>query len=116
MEILRDLSLGHIWLSQEAYIEKISKLADHRRIYSTPMSSDELLFNQKHASLAEIQKYQRKIGSLLFAAIFIRSNIAFAISRLAKVLNNPSSTHYKAADHMLIYLYNIRQLFLRFGG
>jgi hypothetical protein len=26
MEILQDLSLGHIWLNQEAYIEKIAKL------------------------------------------------------------------------------------------
>jgi hypothetical protein len=52
---------------------------------------------------------------LLFAAIFIRTNIAFAILRLAKVLNNSSLTHYKAADRVLMYLYNIRQLFLRFG-
>jgi hypothetical protein len=80
------------------------------------MSSNELLPNQKHASPAEIQKYQRKIGSLLFAAISIRPNIAFAISRLAKILNNPSSTHHKAANRVLMYLYNIRQLFLRFSG
>jgi hypothetical protein len=116
MEILRDLPLGHIWLGQEAYIEKISKLADYWRIYLTPISSDELLPNQKHALLAEIQKYQRKIGFLLFAVISIRPDIAFAISRLARILNNPSLTHYKAADRMLIYLYNTRQLFLRFGG
>jgi hypothetical protein len=31
-------------------------------------------------------------------------------------LNNPSLTYYKAADRSLMYLYNIRQLFLRFGG
>jgi hypothetical protein len=31
-------------------------------------------------------------------------------------LNNLSLAHYKAADRALIYLYNIRQLFLRFGG
>jgi hypothetical protein len=54
MEILRDLLLEHIWLSQKAYIEKIAKLANHRRIYSTPMSSNELLPNQKHASPAKI--------------------------------------------------------------
>jgi hypothetical protein len=29
MEILRNLPLGHIWLSQKAYIEKIAKLADY---------------------------------------------------------------------------------------
>jgi hypothetical protein len=116
MEILRNLPSEHIWLGQKAYIEKIANLANHRKIYSTPMSSNELLPNQKHASPAKIQNYQRKIGLLLFAAIFIRPNIAFAISRLAKFLNNPSLAHYKAADRALIYLYNTRQLFLRFGG
>jgi hypothetical protein len=108
MEILRDLPLEHIWLGQEAYIEKIAKLADHRRIYLTPMSSNELLLNQKHASPAKIQNYQRKIGLLLFAAIFIRSNIAFAILRLARFLNNLSLAYYKAIDRALIYLYNTR--------
>jgi hypothetical protein len=116
MEILRDLPLGHIWLGQEAYIEKIAKLADHRRIYLTPISSNELLPNQKHASPAKIQNYQRKIDLLLFTIIFIRLNIAFAISRLAKFLNNPNLAHYKTADRALMYLYNTRQLFLRFGG
>jgi hypothetical protein len=116
MKILRNLPSGHIWLSQEAYIEKIAKLANYRKIYSTPMSSNELLPNQKHALLAKIQNYQRKIGLLLFAAIFIRPDIAFAILRLAKFLNNFNSAHHKAANRALMYLYNIRQLFLRFGG
>jgi hypothetical protein len=53
---------------------------------------------------------------LLFAAISIRLNIAFAISQLAKFLNNLNSAYHKAADRALMYLYNIRQLFLRFGG
>jgi hypothetical protein len=116
MEILRNLPSEHIWLGQKAYIEKIAKLADHQRIYLTPISSNELLPNQKHASPAKIQNYQRKIGSLLFAAIFIRPNITFAISRLTKFLNNPNLAHYKAANRALMYLYNTRQLFLRFGG
>jgi hypothetical protein len=116
MEILWNLSLGHIWLGQEAYIEKIAKLADYRKIYSTFMSSNELLSNQKHALSAEIENYQRKIGFLLFAAIFIPPNIAFAILRLTKFLNNPSLAYYKAADRALKYLYNTRQLFLRFNG
>jgi hypothetical protein len=116
MEILRDLLLGHIWLGQKAYIKKIAKFANYRRIYSTPMSSNELLPNQKHASLAKIQNYQRKIGLLLFAAISTPPNIAFAILRLAKFLNNLSLAYHKAANRALMYLYNIRQLFLRFGG
>jgi hypothetical protein len=116
MKILRNLLLEYMWLSQEAYIKKIAKLSDYRKIYLTPMSSNELLPNQKHALLAKIQNYQRKIGLLLFATIFIRPNITFAILRLAKFLNNFSSAYHKAADRALMYLYNIRQLFLRFGG
>jgi hypothetical protein len=116
MEILQNLPLGHIWLGQEAYIEKIAKLADYRRIYLTPISSNKLLPNQKHALPVKIQNYQRKIGSLLFATISIRPDIAFAISRLAKFLNNPNLAYYKAINRALMYLYNIRQLFLRFGG
>jgi hypothetical protein len=57
MEILRNLLLEHIWLGQEAYIEKIAKLADYRKIYLTPISSNELLPNQKHASPSKIQNY-----------------------------------------------------------
>jgi hypothetical protein len=116
MEILRDLPSEHIWLGQKAYIEKIAKLANYRKIYLTPISSNELLPNQKHASPAKIQNYQRKISLLLFATISIRPNIAFAISRLARFLNNPSLAYHKAADRALIYLYNTRQLFLHFGG
>jgi hypothetical protein len=116
MEILRNLPLEHIWLNQKAYIEKIAKLANYRRIYLTPISSNELLPNQKHALPAKIQNYQRKIGLLLFAAMFTRPNIAFAISRLAKFLNNPNSAYHKAANYALIYLYNIRQLSLHFSG
>jgi hypothetical protein len=57
MEILRNLPLEHIWLSQEAYIEKIAKLADYRKIYLTLISSNELLPNQKHILPAKIQNY-----------------------------------------------------------
>jgi hypothetical protein len=116
MEILQDLPSEYIWLSQKAYIEKIAKLANYRKIYLTLMSSNELLPNQKHALLAKIQNYQRKIGLLLFAAIFIRPNIAFVISRLARFLNNPNLAYHKAANRALMYLYNTRQLFLHFGG
>jgi hypothetical protein len=53
---------------------------------------------------------------LLFATISIRPDIAFATSQLAKFLNNLSLAHHKAADRALMYLYNTRQLSLRFGG
>jgi hypothetical protein len=70
MEILRDLPLGHIWLSQEAYIEKIAKLANYRRIYSTPVSSNELLPNQ---STLHRQKYRTTSEKL--ASCFLQPHL-----------------------------------------
>jgi hypothetical protein len=93
MKVLRDRRNRLIWLGQEAYFEKIAKLATNRKIYQTPMGATKLLARITHALPAEIQLYQRKIGSILFAAIFTRPNVAFAVSRLAKFLSNPSLMH-----------------------
>jgi hypothetical protein len=80
------------------------------------MGAEELLSRKFMAALLEIQAYQRKIGSLLFAAVSIRPDIAFATSRLARFLINLSHKHQQAADRALIYLLHIRHLLLQFGG
>jgi hypothetical protein len=56
------------------------------------------------ADPAEINKFQRKIGSLLFAAVTTQPDIAFATSRLAQFLSNPGPQHHEAADQVLLYL------------
>lgn len=67
-----------IWLSQEAYIMKIyNELAPAlrtSRIPSTPMDILELLplLENEDVSDASRTLYQRKVGSLLFAAIATR--------------------------------------------
>jgi hypothetical protein len=93
MKIARNRSNQKIWLSQEAYIEKIAKLATKKTAYPVSMGAEELLPRKFMAAPLEIQAYQRKIGSLLFAAVSTRPNIAFATSRLAKFLINPSHKH-----------------------
>jgi hypothetical protein len=57
MEVLRDRRNRLIWLGQEAYLEKIAKLATNRKIYQTPMGAAELLARTTHASPTEIQLY-----------------------------------------------------------
>jgi hypothetical protein len=49
----------------------------------------------------------------LFAAITTRLDIAFATSRLARFLINPSKEHYAAADRVLLYLNEIKSLALK---
>ena len=80
--------------------------------HDTPMAAVELKPYTGYATPSEINKYQRKIGSLLFAAVTIRPDIAFATSRLARFLTNPSTKHYNAADWVLLYLLKTKWIVL----
>jgi len=53
---------------------------------------------------------------MLYAAVTTRIDIAFAVSRLAQFLTNPSPEHHAAADRVLLYLYRYRGLGLQLGG
>ena len=81
-----------------------------------PMSREELMPYEDRASYSETNLYQRKIGSLLYAAVTTRPDIAFATSRLARFLTNPSPKHHAAADRVLAYLKRYRDYGLQFGG
>ncbi|PVH91123.1 hypothetical protein DM02DRAFT_606803, partial [Periconia macrospinosa] len=77
MEITRDRSHRQIFLSQSSYIDKIAKLIDRQDLrHDTPMTAIELKPNEKLAPYADANRYQRKIGSLLFAAVTTRPDIA----------------------------------------
>ena len=90
MEIIRQRDQRLIQLSQAAYIDKIDRLIDKRDCrHDTPMAAVELKPRTGLATSSQINKYQRKIGSLLFAAVTTRPDVAFATSRLARFLSNP---------------------------
>ena len=117
VEIIRDRDNQLIQLSQAAYVEKISRLADQKDIcYNTPMTSAELKPRKGLATPSEINNYQRKIGSLLFAAITTRPDIAFATSRLARFMMNPGLEHHDGAHRVLLYLSNTKNRALELGA
>ena len=62
------------------------------------MSKEELLLNEDIVDYKAIMKYQRKIRSLLYAAVITRPDIAFAVSRLSRFITNPRPKHHKGAD------------------
>jgi len=117
IEVIRDRENRKIWLSQASYIDKISRLIDNRNLrHDTPMGTFELLPYAGLASNAEINRYQRKIGSILYAGVQTRPDIAFASSRLSRFLSNPGAEHQDAADRVLLYLLKFRSLGLQLGG
>jgi hypothetical protein len=115
MEVIRDRPAGKIWLSQAAYIEKIANLAN-KGTATVPMTQTELQPRTGLATPAEIQRYQRKVGSILYIAVNTRPDIAFAVSRLARFLVNPSIAHQEAADRVIHYLTHTKYQALAFGG
>ena len=91
--VLRDRRQRRLWLSQGAYIEKIANQFEidlTGRLPDTPMAESELplLPNVPQAARASVIRYQRKMGSMLFAATTTRPDIAFAVSRLARFNQN----------------------------
>ena len=117
IEVVRDRPRRLIWLSQLAYITKISQLVENTSINAqTPMGPIELFPRDGIALAFEISRYQRKIGSILYAAVNTRPDIAFAASRLARFLTNPGPAHQTAADQVLLYLERTWGFGLQLGG
>ena len=80
------------------------------------MSLIELKPREGLATPSQINKYQRKIGSVLFAAVTTRPDIAFTTSRLARFMMNPGLEHHNAADRVLLYLLKTKNRALELGG
>ncbi len=71
VEVIRDRQQWSLWLSQSSYIDKIFQLTDEKLGPSdTPMACEELLHtgSEAIASYQEVLRYQRKVGSILYAA------------------------------------------------
>jgi len=79
------------------------------------MTADELLLNDEIAKLSFIHLYQQKTEFILFAVITTRSDIAFAVSRLARFNTNPGNIHYRVTDWVIQYLYITKDLTLQYG-
>ena len=60
--------------------------------------------------------YQQMIGTLIYAAIGTRLNIAFAATQLSQFNNNPTEQHIKYAKYILRYLQGTEELKIRYNG
>ena len=60
--------------------------------------------------------YQQMIGTLIYAAIGTRPDIAFAAMRLSRFNNNPTEEHIKYAKYVLKYLQGTKELKIKYDG
>jgi hypothetical protein len=59
--------------------------------------------------------YRQAIGSLMWAAVATRPDIAFAVSLLSQFLENPGGTHWTAVKCVFKYLKGTKHCKLTLG-
>ena len=119
IRVIRDRSKRLLWLSQEAYIDKMANKFDvqlDKKLPDTPMISTQYTVSENKASHQSIHLYQQRIGTALFAAITTRPDIAFTVSKLSQFSINPSDEHHQAAMRVLEYLYATKTLAIQYEG
>ena len=79
------------------------------------MNLEELLPYDGKASLQDIYAYQRKVGSLQYAATITRTDIARTTNKLSEFLLNPGPQHQEAINQAISYTYNSRYLAIEYS-
>lgn len=119
IRVIRDRTLRKLWLCQDSYIDKMAAryhLDDRIRSLTTPMGCKELLPREDQATPAQIHHYQQKVGSILYATVISRPDVARTANKLAEFLMNPTEKHIEAADRAIAYLHATRYLAIEYSG
>jgi hypothetical protein len=123
IEVKRDRTRRTISFSQSSYIDKIIArfgLQDAKPL-STPLDPHHhLSISQSPSTPHQFEAmrnvpYREAIGSLMYAALGTRPDIAFAISLLSQFMQNPGHLHWEAVKRVLRYLKGTRDKWLVFG-
>ena len=118
IHVVQDHTKKKLWLSQDSYMEKIAAsfhMDDQSWYLNTPMVTEELAPYDGKATKTQIYKYQRKVGSLLYAMMITRPDVARTVNKLTKSLLNPSPQHQEAVVQALAYMYSTWYYAIEFG-
>lgn len=108
MEIKRDRTNRRIRLSQCSYLEQAIVSPDSWNAPAplTPMNSTPLsLATGGYEASAEFKtRYQSAVGTLMYAMLGTRPDIAYAVSTVSRFSKNPDDNHIKAVNRIFCYL------------
>lgn len=116
MSIKRDRKLGILKIDQIAYLKRILEkfgMADCKPI-STPMEANKHFQKSTETQPIKLKEYQSAIGSLLYAAIGTRPDLAFSVGVLSQFMSNPGTEHWVGVKRIFRYLKGTLNLGLKF--
>ncbi|KAF7376711.1 Transcription factor [Mycena sanguinolenta] len=117
-EIRRVRAIRRITMSQATYVDT---LADRFHLtqaqpLTVPLDPHVNLYDDNaNDERIDMKPYAKLIGSLMYAAIGTRPDVAFAVSLLSRFIVNPKLMHWNAAKHVLRYLISTKNHGLAFG-
>ena len=121
MTVVRDRANRILRLGQSAYIERFLR---HHGMWeskpqSTPMETSAKLTpaEEGYTAPAELLKtYQSAVGSLMYAMLGTRPDIAFAVSVVSRYASNPTEAHFSAVKRIFRYLRSTINWHLTYKG
>ena len=124
MRITRDKKNRKLTLSQSEYIEKVLerfKMQDAKPV-STPLASHFKLTKEMCPKTQEEIDYMSKVpyslavGSLMYAMVCTRPDIAHVVGVVSRYMNDPGKEHWMVVKWILMYLRGTTSHALYFGG
>lgn len=111
IEIIRDRANRKIMLTQRQYIKDILKrfnMSDCKEI-STPLNVSMKLCKLGSAVSNTTEDktkgpYLEAVGSIIYAMIATRPDLAFAVGLVSRYMSDPKESHWSAVKHILRYM------------
>jgi hypothetical protein len=124
MEISRDRKEGKLWLSQENYVLKVLERFNMKeaRPVSTPLAGHFKLSSEQCPKSPEEKEemsrvpYASAVGSLMYAMVCTRPDLAHAVSLVSRFMSDPGKQHWEAVKWILRYLRGTAKVGLLFQG
>ncbi|GJZ93814.1 retrovirus-related pol polyprotein from transposon TNT 1-94 [Tanacetum coccineum] len=124
MEIWRNKKAGRLWVSQEKFIEKVLQafFVDQSKPVSTPLAAhfkhdrSTISGTDKEVKYMKTVPYSSAVGSLMYAMVYTRPDLAHAVSVVSRFMANPGKAHWKAVKWILRYLKGVSNICLVYDG
>ncbi|GAA0142710.1 transmembrane signal receptor [Lithospermum erythrorhizon] len=123
MEIKRDRARGRLWLSQEKYIHKVLARfnMESSKSVSCPLGAhfklSSKICDNARGNVEDMEKvpYASAIGSLMYAMLCTRPDIAYSVGLVSRFLSQPRKEHWEAVKWILRYLKGTSNVCLCYG-
>jgi hypothetical protein len=124
MRITRNRRQRELFLDQEQYLEKVLlrlglpvDSSSSCKPRPTPVSGryEKLEPARDDEEKGDVTNYQRAVGSIMYAMVYSRPDIAFHIGQLSQQLRNPTVRHESAVKELGRYLRSTIKQKIRYG-